>query len=80
MSYHNLSALLEAIVYLAKEPVNVDAIKKALPDVDRKEIDAQIAALIEKYQQPQHGIEIPFPQRVVHTAPAEGRAPARSGT
>ena len=28
----------------------------------------------------QHGIEIPFPQRVVHTAPAEGRAPARSGT
>ena len=58
MSYPNLSALLEAIVYLARDPVSVDAIKKALPDVDRKEIETHIAALIEKYQQPQHGIEI----------------------
>jgi segregation and condensation protein B len=58
MSYPNLSALLEAIIYLAKDPVNVDAIKKALPDLDRKEIDAHIKALIEKYQEPQHGIEI----------------------
>ena len=58
MSYHNLSALLEAIIYLAKDPVTVDAIRKALPDIDRKEIDASIAALIEKYREPQHGIEI----------------------
>jgi segregation and condensation protein B len=58
MSYHNLSALLEAIIYLAKDPVTVDAIRKALPDVDRKEIDASIAALVEKYREPQHGIEI----------------------
>jgi len=58
MSYPNLSALLEAIVYLARDPVSVDAIRKALPDVDRKEIDACIAALIDKYREPQHGIEI----------------------
>ena len=58
MSYHNLSALLEAIIYLAKDPVTVDSIRKALPDIDRKEIDASIAALIEKYREPQHGIEI----------------------
>jgi len=58
MSYHNLSALLEAIIYLAKDPVTVDAIRKAIPDVDRKEIDECIAALIEKYREPQHGIEI----------------------
>lgn len=58
MSYHNLSALLEAIVYLARDPVTVDSIRKALPDVDRKEIDECIAALIEKYREPQHGIEI----------------------
>src|SRR5436190_21331043 len=58
MSYHNLAALLEAIIYLAKDPVTVDSIRKALPDVDRKEIEANIAALIEKYQEPQHGIEI----------------------
>jgi segregation and condensation protein B len=58
MSYHNLSALLEAIIYLAKDPVTVDSIRKALPDVDRKEIEACVTALIEKYREPQHGIEI----------------------
>ena len=58
MSYHNLSALLEAIIYLAKEPVSVAAIRKALPDVDNREIDECIALLIEKYREPQHGIEI----------------------
>ena len=58
MSYPNLSALLEAIVYLAREPVSVDAMRKALPDVDPGEIDAAVAALIEKYRQSEHGIEI----------------------
>src|SRR5579862_8039705 len=58
MSYPNLSALLEAIIYLAKEPVSVAAIHKALPDVDRQEIDDCIAALMEKYRQENHGIEI----------------------
>jgi len=58
MSYPNLSALLEAIIYLASDPVSVDAIRKALPDTDRREIDECIAALIDKYSQPQHGIEI----------------------
>jgi segregation and condensation protein B len=58
MSYPNLSALLEAIVYLAREPVAVDAIRKALPDVDNKEIDECVAALMEKYRSAEHGIEI----------------------
>jgi segregation and condensation protein B len=58
MSYPNLSALLEAIVYLAKEPVSLDAIHKALPDVDRRELQQQLDALIEKYRGPQHGVEI----------------------
>jgi len=58
MSYPNLSALLEAIIYLAREPVAVDAIRKALPDVDPKEIEECIAALTEKYRQAGHGIEI----------------------
>lgn len=58
MSYPNLSALLEAIIYLAREPVTSDAIRKALPDVDPKEIEACISALIEKYRQSEHGIEI----------------------
>jgi segregation and condensation protein B len=58
MSYPNLSALLEAIVYLAREPVSVDAIRKALPEVDPKEIDRCIEALIESYRSSGHGIEI----------------------
>ena len=39
MSYPNLSALLEAIIYLAKEPVSIDAIHKALPEVDRDTVE-----------------------------------------
>ena len=58
MSYPNLSALLEAIIYLAGEPVGFDAFRKALPDIDPKEIEACIGGLIEKYRQPEHGIEI----------------------
>ena len=37
MNYPNLSALLEAIVYLSKEPVTLDAIHKAHPGVARGE-------------------------------------------
>jgi segregation and condensation protein B len=58
MSYPNLSALLEAIVYLAEEPVGLDAIHKALPDVDRRELQQTLSELIEKYRGPGHGIEI----------------------
>lgn len=58
MSYPNLSALLEAVIYLAKEPLSADVIRGALPQIDRAEIDEGIAALIEKYRQPEHGIEI----------------------
>ena len=58
MSYPNLSALLEAIIYLARDPVSVDSIKKALPDIDPREIEEGIAALLEEYRQPRHGIEV----------------------
>jgi segregation and condensation protein B len=58
MSYPNLSALLEAIVYLAEEPVSLDEIHKALPDVDRRELQQQLSELIEQYRTPGHGIEI----------------------
>ncbi len=58
MSYQNLSALLEAIVYLAKEPVSLDAIHKALPDVSRAELQQKLADLIEHYRASERGIEI----------------------
>jgi len=58
MSYPNLSAQLEAIIYLAKEPIAIDAIHKALPEVDRESLERAIQLLIEKYQMENHGIEI----------------------
>jgi len=58
MSYPNLSALLEAIVYLAKEPVSLDAIRKALPDVERGELQTKLSELMEQYRSPEHGVEI----------------------
>ena len=58
MSYPNLSALLEAIVYLAKEPVSLDAISAALPDVDRGQLQETLNELIEVYRGAGHGIEL----------------------
>src|SRR5438132_10530474 len=58
MSYPNLSALLEAIVYLAKEPVSLDDIHAAVPEVDANEIERTLSELIERYRTGHHGIEI----------------------
>src|SRR5215475_2682462 len=58
MSYPNLSALLEAIVYLAKEPVSLDAIHKALPEVGRTELQQTLNQLMEYYRAAERGIEI----------------------
>jgi segregation and condensation protein B len=58
MSYPNLSALLEAIVYLASEPVSFEAIHKALPEVDPAEIQQTLDQLVEQYRNAEHGIEI----------------------
>src|SRR5216117_1805245 len=58
MNYPNLSALLEAIVYLANEPVSLDAIQKALPNVDRSELRQTLSELVEEYRAPERGIEI----------------------
>ena len=58
MSYPNLSALLEAIVYLAKEPVSLETIHKALPEADRIELQQKLNELIEQYRSAEHGIEM----------------------
>src|SRR2546422_7151101 len=58
MSYPNLSALLEAIVYLAEEPVSLDDIHAAVPEVDAIEIERTLNELIERYRTEHHGIEI----------------------
>ena len=58
MSDPNLSALLEAIIYLADEPVRLEQIQKALPEYSRQDVSEQLAALVERFQSQEHGIEI----------------------
>ena len=58
MSYPNLSALLEAIIYLVTEPVTLDEIHVALPEVDRAELQETLNELIDRYRSSDHGIEI----------------------
>ena len=58
MSYPDLSPLLEAIIYLAKEPVSLDAMCKALPEVPRADVEQKVQELIGKYRAAEHGIEI----------------------
>ena len=58
MSDPNLSALLEAIIYLADEPIRSDQIQKALPEVSRQEIADELNTLVERFQSAAHGIEV----------------------
>ena len=58
MSDPNLSALLEAIIYLADEPVRAKQIQKALPEVPPKELADELKALVERFQSSAHGIEV----------------------
>ena len=58
MSESNLSALLEAIVYLADEPVRLAQIQGTFPNVPSAEIEAALDRLIERYQDNGHGIEM----------------------
>jgi segregation and condensation protein B len=58
MSEPRLSALLEAIIYLADEPVRSDQIQKALPDVSPDDLALALRELVERYASADHGIEI----------------------
>lgn len=58
MSEPRLSALLEAIIYLADEPVRTDQIQKALPDVSPDDLALALRELVERYASADHGIEI----------------------
>ena len=58
MSHPNLSALLEAIIYLADEPVRLEQIQKALPEVSRQALTDELSALVERFQSTTHGIEV----------------------
>jgi segregation and condensation protein B len=58
MSEPKLSALLEAIIYLAEEPVRLDQIQKALPEVSREDLLRELGALVGRFEGGDHGIEV----------------------
>ncbi len=53
-----LKALIEAIIYVAPEPVSLDAIVKSLQGEERDRVKAQVELLVQEYEQPGHGIEV----------------------
>ncbi len=53
-----LKALIEAIIYVAPEPVELAAMLRALPGEERERVKAKLQELTEDYQGSQHGIEI----------------------
>ncbi|MBI1940076.1 MAG: SMC-Scp complex subunit ScpB [Acidobacteria bacterium] len=58
LSDENLKALIEAIIYVAPEPVALDAIVKALDGEERDRVKAKLQELMADFQRPEHGVEI----------------------
>ncbi len=53
-----LKALVEAIIYVAPEPVSLDALSRALEGESRERIKAKLYELMNDYAWPHHGIHI----------------------
>jgi len=53
-----LKALIEAIIYVAPEPVSLEAILKTLEGEERERVKAKLEELVADFQQAQHGIQI----------------------
>lgn len=53
-----LKALMEAIIYVAPEPVTLEAIVKSLEGEERERIKAKLRELMEEFDRPEHGIHI----------------------
>ncbi len=53
-----LKALIEAIIYVAPEPVLLDSIVNSLEGEERERVKAKLQELLDEFQGPQHGIQI----------------------
>ena len=58
MSEPKLSALLEAIIYLADEPIRLAQIQKALPEVPKDDLVVGLEELVDRFSRAEHGIEV----------------------
>jgi len=53
-----LKALIEAIIYVAPEPVSLDAVVKALEGEERERVRAKLEELVAEFERADHGIQI----------------------
>src|SRR5579863_5454064 len=53
-----LKALIEAIIYVAPEPVTLDGIAKALEGEERERVKQKLAELVADFERPDHGMQI----------------------
>ncbi len=53
-----LKALIEGIIYIAPEPVDLDAIAKTLGGEDRERLKQKLEELIQDFERAEHGIQI----------------------
>lgn len=58
LSDENLKALIEAIIYVAPDPVPLNAIVKALSGEERERVKAKLQELMDDFQRPEHGVQI----------------------
>ncbi len=58
MTDENLKALIEGIIYIASEPVGLDAIAKTLEGEDRERLKQKLDELIQDFERAEHGIQI----------------------
>ncbi|HTV55805.1 MAG TPA: SMC-Scp complex subunit ScpB [Terriglobia bacterium] len=58
LSDENLKALIEGILYVAPEPVSLEALARPIDGEERSRIQAALDRLIEEYEKPEHGIRI----------------------
>jgi segregation and condensation protein B len=58
LSDDSLTALIEAIVYVAPEPVSLEMIARSIEGEDRSRIKAALDSLIAEFEKPSHGIHV----------------------
>ena len=58
LSDETLKALIEAILFVAPEPVSLDGVVKAIEGEEKERVKILLETLIEEYQRPEHGIQI----------------------
>jgi segregation and condensation protein B len=58
LSDETLKALVEAILFVAAEPVSLDGVVKAIEGEGKERVKTLLEVLIEEYHRPEHGIQI----------------------